>query len=313
MVSASTPPALWKLLSRIVALLTLVYGFWSASDRTIAALTPQITDYQYYFTAMPPNDDALLRWGRSRPGIERFEVQRLPNDPLGNLLIRVRSKQHITSSVNSIALRAPFESWGYRGGGCMVTDKSSLWPPKLVLGLNEAFMGLAGVLGLWWARRARETMLPLFAGRTKTVLATSLIGIVVSVLVQVIGRTALALLLRQPHWDPSSSPLLFVASIQESSDLLTTIVLGPIAEECFFRAFVFGSLAGSGYVKAGYLVSSLLFALSHAQAYNPWFLVLLFFDSFILVWSYRRSENLAAPVCIHVLGNGMAALGRALS
>lgn len=80
-------------------------------------------------------------------------------------------------------------------------------------------------------------------------------------------------------------------------------VLAPLAEEIFFRGYVFRSyLAAKGPVRA-YIASSLLFASLHLNlaAFVPLFVIGL-----ILAFLYHRSGSLVPSIIAHALNNGFA-------
>lgn len=107
--------------------------------------------------------------------------------------------------------------------------------------------------------------------------------------------------------------------VQDNFSLMTigTVILVPVAEECFYRGLIFRTI----YEKSpfwGYLLSMVLFSLAHVAGYvimaDLGTLVLCFFQylpaAFALAWSYRRSGSIFAPVLIHMTVNqiGMLAM-----
>lgn len=89
-----------------------------------------------------------------------------------------------------------------------------------------------------------------------------------------------------------------------------TVILVPIAEECFYRGLVFRTLYSHAHW-AAYLVSIAVFALihiiGHIGSYSPLALVLSFFQyvpaGLCLSWSYVKGETIFAPILIHALIN----------
>ena len=84
------------------------------------------------------------------------------------------------------------------------------------------------------------------------------------------------------------------------------VVVAPLAEEVFFRGFVFAGLRGRyGWVKAA-LISSALFSLMHLQLtqFLPLFLI-----GFFLALLYEKSRSLWPAVAMHAAINaiGLAA------
>ncbi len=106
---------------------------------------------------------------------------------------------------------------------------------------------------------------------------------------------------------------------QEYSGLmaLATVILVPIAEECFHRGLIFGGLHKKSRVLA-YLISMLVFAAIHVVGYigqfDPLLLLLCFAQylpaGFALAWAYEKSDNMITSILIHITINqiGMRAM-----
>ena len=80
--------------------------------------------------------------------------------------------------------------------------------------------------------------------------------------------------------------------------LLLRCVIGPVAEEIFFRGILFGFLRRGGVFIAIFL-SSLLFLLAHRQAAGFPQMV----GGILFAVSYEVEGKLMTPITIHVLGN----------
>lgn len=80
------------------------------------------------------------------------------------------------------------------------------------------------------------------------------------------------------------------------------VLVAPLAEETFFRGFLFGGLRGriGWWGAAG--VSSGLFALAHLLPllYPP-----IFFIGLVLAWVYAKTQSLWYPVLVHLGYNGV--------
>ena len=110
-----------------------------------------------------------------------------------------------------------------------------------------------------------------------------------------------------------------VIETQMSTDLslmlATTIVLAPIAEECFFRGLLFRGIYDRNPLLA-WILSVGLFALAHVAgfigSYSPMEMLvslLIYVPSGVaLCVTYRRSGNLISPIIAHAIINLMAAL-----
>ena len=81
---------------------------------------------------------------------------------------------------------------------------------------------------------------------------------------------------------------------------LSACVLAPLAEEVFFRGFVFTGLAGAtGWMWAA-VISSALFAASHWDAYS---IVPLFVAGLLLCWVRRSGGSLWGAIAVHFAMN----------
>ena len=95
-------------------------------------------------------------------------------------------------------------------------------------------------------------------------------------------------------------PLLFVAAV----------ALAPLAEEVFFRAFVFAGLAGRIRPALAATISAALFAASHGM---PASAPPLFAVGYACALLYRRERNIWAPIACHAAFNAAALVLRAVS
>lgn len=92
-----------------------------------------------------------------------------------------------------------------------------------------------------------------------------------------------------------------------------TITIAPVFEELLFRKQVFARFARSGYVKTGYFVSSLAFALMHeplpAHGVFRWLLVLGLYGAMggAFVWIYLKTGRLWPAILAHA-GNNLFAV-----
>ena len=86
------------------------------------------------------------------------------------------------------------------------------------------------------------------------------------------------------------------------------VIMGPFAEEVFFRGFVFAGLVGRlGVIGAG-LGSALLFTLAHISDELDQNLVLppIFATALLLTWLYRKSGSIWSCFAAHALQNALA-------
>jgi membrane protease YdiL (CAAX protease family) len=92
---------------------------------------------------------------------------------------------------------------------------------------------------------------------------------------------------------PNSKALIFIY-------LLTGGVIGPVAEEIFFRGILYGYLRRWGIYTA-VAISTLLFVLPHLGGGNlP---VTQFVGGIVFALAYEKEKDLMVPITIHCLGN----------
>jgi uncharacterized protein len=91
---------------------------------------------------------------------------------------------------------------------------------------------------------------------------------------------------------------------------LLAVLLAPIAEEVFFRGFIFRGMAESWGFLPGAAASAAVFSLAHLQLT---LFVPLFTLGFGLAWAYRQTGSLWTSITIHATFNGVAVLAWALT
>ncbi len=119
--------------------------------------------------------------------------------------------------------------------------------------------------------------------------------------------------------EPTPQPI-FTMYLTESRGLVIggmlflATVVGPVAEELFFRGILYGWLRVRIGIGAGLFLSAVLFALLHGNltAFLPILGLGLLFG-----WLYERTGMLAVPITVHVIHNGgmfyMASLVKSLA
>lgn len=85
--------------------------------------------------------------------------------------------------------------------------------------------------------------------------------------------------------------------------LLGGVVIAPLAEEIFFRGFLFAGLRKRHGWKRAALVSAGLFAVLHLQ---PLTFLPIFLLGLVFAYLYHRSESIWPAVIMHMLTNGMS-------
>lgn len=92
--------------------------------------------------------------------------------------------------------------------------------------------------------------------------------------------------------------------------VVAIIFAAPIIEEIIFRGFLLN--AGIGYGPNGrrvaIFITSLLFALAHAQYHSPVTFIMIFVMSVIFCLTRIHTNSLLAPIILHALYNGIQIL-----
>lgn len=87
--------------------------------------------------------------------------------------------------------------------------------------------------------------------------------------------------------------------------LLLVAVVGPVAEEIFFRGFVLTGLLRRFGVARALLLSSLLFGAFHI---DPGAILLTFMLGLVLGWVYLKTGSIWPAIFAHSLHNAVAVL-----
>ena len=106
-------------------------------------------------------------------------------------------------------------------------------------------------------------------------------------------------------WEVEEQPWIQALMADRSALLVLMpwlVLFGPVSEEVFFRGYVFRRLFSNIGPTAAYLVSALLFALIH---WHPVGFPMYTIIGLIFCWAYRKTGNLWAPVCGHVVYNAL--------
>lgn len=84
-------------------------------------------------------------------------------------------------------------------------------------------------------------------------------------------------------------------------------VVAPVAEEFFFRGYIFGALRNWKGMWIGALLTGLLFGAIHAgSAPDPLYLPLLAVFGFVLCLLYARTRSLYPCIALHAINNSIA-------
>src|SRR6266516_1948139 len=96
-----------------------------------------------------------------------------------------------------------------------------------------------------------------------------------------------------------------IAPISTYATLLAAVFVAPFCEEIFFRGFVFPGLRQSMPVGWAIILSSLFFAVSHA---DPGSFAVLLIIGLALATLRWRTRSIWPAILLHTLNNGIAAL-----
>jgi len=155
----------------------------------------------------------------------------------------------------------------------------------LLIFITLRFEKSAGAIGLAPAN--------LLAGIKKGLIWSACFGIMAGILILVLYAMGINPLkmLRSPR--PNSTPLVFVY-------LVVGGVMGPIAEELFFRGILYGFFRRWG-VYTAVVLSTFLFILPHLSGSNLPATQLV--GGVVFAIAYEKEKNLMVPIAIHCLGN----------
>ncbi len=106
-----------------------------------------------------------------------------------------------------------------------------------------------------------------------------------------------------------------LSMLQENPLLIAlgTVILVPVAEECFYRGLIFRNLYDRWPIPA-YLISMVAFAAIHVVGYvgtcDPVRLLLCFIQylpaGYCLCFAYRNSGTILSPILVHALVNAVS-------
>jgi membrane protease YdiL (CAAX protease family) len=85
-------------------------------------------------------------------------------------------------------------------------------------------------------------------------------------------------------------------------DLLSVSLIAPIAEEVFFRGFLFTAFLQRWPLSVSAILSGLIFGLGHGDLWNA---VPLASIGVVLALVYRRTGNLWSNIIAHAVNNGI--------
>lgn len=85
---------------------------------------------------------------------------------------------------------------------------------------------------------------------------------------------------------------------------ISAAIISPIYEEIFYRGFLYKWIRLKWGVRAGLVLSSVIFMLVHIPTYNT--LPVVFIGGLIFAWAYEKSGSVVPSMIIHGTFNGIA-------
>lgn len=270
-----------------------------------------VSSATFVMYTLPTDDAALLRWGTSLPGVEKFAVDRKGSEllvrwehlgiqqkpPLQSLIRQMRELGYDLQEIRET-------SQGLAPG--LAIDLTDAWNlAALLVGLQLAFciVGLAGVR--WSGQRGSRWGRPHSASWRQGIAAGAAGGIGLLVLGKLSDLILNAVLDR-----PLTSPWDVAGQMPWETRLvfLSFGAIGaPLSEEIFFRGYLFDLFRRAGATSVGLLLTSLLFAAAHIT--DPYNVPVIGLYGIVLAWLYHRTGSLLAPVIAHAVNNGVVILG----
>lgn len=275
--------------------------------RPISTLRAEVPLHQLAVDIETPmaHDDLVRRL--EQEGIAR-QVQVVLRDGTTRLVLEGVKSQDTTE----FAVRQAMGAAGYRLGAIEflpLTDPielmRNLWIVIPALAIQAAIFIVIGGLMIWWR------VAPALPGVRQPALAALGFGLGGGLVAVAIGA-GLGALLEAIGLPVSEQPLLeeLLSDPANLVKLAPWIVLAmPIAEEVFFRGYLYRFLAQRVSFPAGLLTSSVLFAVVHMNLSG--FLIYLGVGM-VFALAYRRTSNLMTPITAHVTYNGLLVLGMLL-
>ena len=183
-------------------------------------------------------------------------------------------------------------SWGPRDSGALI---------RLVLVSETGLLALA-----WWfgprASGASVAALGLRSLSVRRLLGYGLVALLGSIAFSAF-YVAMAEQVGLDWLVPPPLPESFVWRETLPLAVLALVVVGPLAEEVYFRGFMFAGLARRWGVLVGAVVSASAFAVLHG---NVALLAPAFMSGLLFAWVYRAAGSLWPAVLAHAAQNALA-------
>jgi membrane protease YdiL (CAAX protease family) len=305
-------PSLWRLAFQgyVALIVSLVLGVLACAP-IINSQVRYFAEMNYVLGARPADDTQLKAWALAQPGVVSFATERRGDD----LCIRSEYRGSLSEKPTPAHLIAELRRLGYefrgmRGGSTGMTGgfreilTNAFTLAAMLAGMQVAF-AVIGLNRIRAAARRGEAVASLFSGSPGRDLAFGALGglgLLVLGLINLYVLTALLGHTPPSPWDSSEA----MTTKAKLVFLLFGAVGAPIAEEIFFRGYLFGKFKRAGHVGFGMFFSSILFGVVHfSDTYNVPGICLF---GVCLAWLYHRTGSLLTPIAAHVVNNGIVIL-----
>lgn len=163
---------------------------------------------------------------------------------------------------------------------------------------------LVGVAFLAAGERGPATMAQLGLGRS---LRSPIVPVVIAVAVYLVAANVIYQLF-QPEQEDVTRELGFGQStLGDIASFVLIVLAAPLAEEIFFRGFMFAGIRWRASFAVAALASSGVWGLFHFTGADSWPVVLqLTVFGVILCWLYERTGSIRGPIFLHAVNNLIA-------
>ena len=310
-------PSVWRLAFQgYTALIVCVVLGVLAAVPFVKSQVRYFAEMSFVLGARPADDTHLKAWALAQPGVVSFATDRRGDD----LWIRSEYRGSASQKPSLTSLMAELRGLGYefrgmRGGsmGMMGGFREILTDAFTLAAMLAAMQVAFGVLGLHRIRAAAhrgELVASLFSGSPGRALAFGVLGGLGLLAFGFLNHYVVTAVLGHAPPSPWDS-----AEAMPPNTKLVFLMFGalgaPIAEEIFFRGYLFGKFKRVGYIGFGVVFSSLLFGVVHfSDIYNVPGICLF---GVCLAWMYHRTGSLLTPIAAHMVNNGTVILWMILS
>jgi membrane protease YdiL (CAAX protease family) len=312
-----TPPSKWRLAFQgyVTLIVAVVLGVL-ASAPVIFSRARFYAETTYILGARPADDAPLKDWALKQPDVVAFTTERRGEDLWFHTEYQTSTSQRPSSAELAAQMRQlGYEIRGMRGGSMglasglreQLTGAFSL--AVMLAGMQVVF-GIVGMNRIRAATRRGEPLPPLFPGQHGRAVAFGALAGLGLLGFGLLYEFVLATLLGHSPPSPWDS-----SAVMPTQTKLVFLLFGglgaPVAEEIFFRGYLFGKFKAAGYVGFGIIFTGVLFGAVHfSDSYNVPAICLI---GVCLALLYHRTGSLLAPITAHMVNNGLGILWMILS